>query len=276
MKKCVVVIPIYKKLIENDECFSLLQCKKILSKYDIKFVCPENLDTSEYEKIADFEIIKLKNDYFQSTNSYSRMLLDKAFYEKFKDYEYMLIYQLDAWVFEDKIEEWCNKGYDYIGAPWFKGFGVAKENAKMFEYAGNGGFSLRKIPTFIDVLSHAENSDVKIKTFKEIYTKTGQSSIFNVFKLPKSIKKYLSKNNKLKIALKNTDECEDMIIARNLSRIYPQLKVCQAEDAKFFAFEVLPKRLFEECGRKLPFGCHAFKKYDWNFWKEYIELQTIK
>ena len=28
----------------------------------------------------------------------------------------MLIYQLDCYLFEDKIDEWCNKGYDYIGA----------------------------------------------------------------------------------------------------------------------------------------------------------------
>lgn len=273
MKKCVVVIPIYKESIEKDEKSSLLQCKNILNKYDIKFVCPEQLDTSEYENIVDFEVVRLKNAYFEDTHSYSRMLLDKAFYEQFKEYEYMLIYQLDAWVFEDKLQEWCNKGYDYIGAPWFKGFGAAKKNSKMFKYAGNGGFSLRKISTFIEILSHAENSDVKIKTFKEIYTKAGQSSIFNVFRISKSIKRYLSEDNKLKVALKTTNDCEDSIIANNLRRIYPQLNVAEAKDAKFFAFEVLPNRLFEECGKKLPFGCHAFKKYDWDFWKEYIKTR---
>ena len=35
----------------------------------------------------------------------------------FLEYQYMLIYQLDAFVFEDKLDYFCELGYDYIGIP---------------------------------------------------------------------------------------------------------------------------------------------------------------
>ena len=271
MKKCVVVIPIYKNEIDSSEFSSIAQCKKVLAEYDIKFVCPEKLEISEELKSLSLDFLKFDDKYFESPKSYSRMLLDKNFYQQFSDYEYMLIYQLDAWVFENKLAQWCDKGYDYVGAPWFKGFSIAKEKAKMRKYAGNGGFSLRKISTFVDILSSAENSDKKMITFHDIFTNRGECSKCDITRLPRAITKFFSKNNVLKVAIKNPPDGEDSIIVNDLRRIYPELKVAEAKDAKFFAFEVLPKRLFKECGEKLPFGCHAYKKYDTEFWKEYIK-----
>ena len=39
----------------------------------------------------------------------------------------------------DELLDWCNKNYDYIGAPWVK-----KERDNILLKTGNGGFSLRK------------------------------------------------------------------------------------------------------------------------------------
>lgn len=272
MKNCVV-IPIYKEVLDKDELASLLQCEKVLNKHDIKFVCPKSLNTAQYESFKNAGFVRLNDDYFKSVYTYSRMLLDKNFYEQFNDYEYMLVYQLDAWVFEDRLDEWCEKGYDYIGAPWFKGFGAAKKKAKMHPYSGNGGLSLRKISSLINVLTLCESSNKKLKTFYDLYTKEGRGSVFNVFRLPKSLWRYFSKENMLKNALETTNECEDNVISNTFRRIYPQFKVAKASAAKFFAFEALPERLFKECGNKLPFGCHAFRKYNWDFWKNHIEIQ---
>ena len=48
------------------------------------------------------------------------MLLTADFYRRFTDYEYILIHQLDVFLFEDKLLEFCDMGYDYIGAPYPK------------------------------------------------------------------------------------------------------------------------------------------------------------
>lgn len=271
-KKCVVVIPIYKADMNKDEICSLIQCKKVLKDYDIKIVCPESLNTKNYEEEGIFNIVRMPDERFEDTYSYSRMLLNKEFYEKFKEYDYMLIYQLDAWVFEDRLQEWCDKDYDYVGSPWFERYNVTDPKSKMLKYAGNGGFSLRKISTFINVLSDAETSDAKMKTFMEIYTKAGQSSIFNIFRLPKSVKRYFSQDNLVKNAVKASELWEDNAIVNNLRAVY-KMNVSLSKDAKYFAFEAHPERLYNECGEKLPFGCHGYKKYGWDFWKKFINTE---
>ena len=63
---------------------------------------------------------------------------------------------------------------------------------------------------------------------------------------------------------------EDNVIVNNMRKHYPSLKVALATDAKYFAFEVNPRRLYKETGNKLPFGCHGFTRFDWDFWKEFI------
>ena len=64
------------------------------------------------------EII-FENKNFTSRNSYSKLLLSSKFYERFSDYDYMLIYQLDCLIFSNDLKKWTDLNYDYIGAPWF-------------------------------------------------------------------------------------------------------------------------------------------------------------
>ena len=40
-----------------------------------------------------------------------------------------------------------------------------------------------------------------------------------------------------------------------------------------FAFEVNPSYLYDINNEKLPFGCHAFEKYEYNtFWQKHIKI----
>lgn len=272
MKKCVVVIPIYREELDFEEICSLKNTINVLSNFDIKIVCPESLNTKNYSAIDEFDYIKLDDKHFVDDYAYSRLLLTDYFYRMFDGYEYMLICQTDAWIFDNKLEEWCDKGYDYIGAPWFEGYGIAKENSKMFEYAGNGGFSLRKIKTFINVLSDAQKSNRKLGNFMQVYTKGGNVSPLMIHKIPKAILRYYNKKNVVSYAIKNLNLHEDNIIVNYLRRLYPQIKVAKAVDAKYFSMEVNSRRLYKEAGNVLPFGCHAFKRYDWEFWKEFIKF----
>ncbi len=43
-------------------------------------------------------------------------MMDNTFYKQFLNYEYILIYQLDAFVFKDELN-YCSQGIDYVGAP---------------------------------------------------------------------------------------------------------------------------------------------------------------
>ena len=159
MKKIFcIVIPIYKEKLDPIDELSLKRLHKVIgNKYDIYLVKPESLDTKNYYKILKqknvYEVV-FDNKYFESTSSYSQLCLQYDFYDKFSNYVYMYIYQTDCYLVEDKLEEWCDKGYEYVGPP------IISNNANWVDYknkdkyepqVGNGGFSLRKIEIFKDI-----------------------------------------------------------------------------------------------------------------------------
>ncbi|MBE6096659.1 MAG: hypothetical protein E7198_02550 [Schwartzia succinivorans] len=162
LKKAVVVIPIYKDLsmLKPSEKASLAQVQKILNQYDICFIAPIKLRKTIID--SGFKAEFWPDSCFASVYSYSHLLLTEEFYRRFAAYDYMLLYQLDAFVFSDRLQEFCNLGYDYIGAP-FPFFPIWRKYK-----IGNGGFSLRKISSCIAVISKKN----------EIYDKTGKKAEF--------------------------------------------------------------------------------------------------
>lgn len=60
--------------------------------------------------------------------------------------EWLLVFQTDSILCaasEYSLNDWVDMGYDYVGAPWYR------HNS----YGGNGGLSLRHVPTIVDLLS---------------------------------------------------------------------------------------------------------------------------
>ena len=157
MKNCVIVIPIYKATLDCVEEISLNRLHDIIGdKYNIYLVAPKGLDTSKYDEIykRHIDVVFFPQYYFTSTAAYSQLCINYNFYDKFSEYNYMLIYQLDCYLCYDNIEYWCTKNYDYIGGPILStacGWDTIKNKNGNKEYqplVGNGGFSLRKIETF--------------------------------------------------------------------------------------------------------------------------------
>ncbi len=121
MIDCKIIIPIYKNRLNSNELHSLRRCYDYLSEYPMVFVKPESLDVSCL--LNDFPNIGVENfqdDYFKSTWDYNRLMLSEAFYCRFLDSKFILIHQLDAYVFRKNLDEWIQKDYDYIGAPWLQ------------------------------------------------------------------------------------------------------------------------------------------------------------
>lgn len=254
---CAIVIPIYKDKIDKYEELSFRQCMKILHRYQIFLVTHEHLNLSVYENMADEYHIQLKkvffaDIYFSGIAGYNKLLKSKQFYSVFDSFQYMLIYQLDAFVFRDELEYWCHQGYDYIGAPW-----VTNLNEELMDVGswkvGNGGLSLRRISFFLKVLSR-KGPLLKYSEYK------------NIFYLPYM----LGWRNNIKY-FSNLDINEDIFFTSFLSHTYMTPKLPTPTKAAFFAFEKSPSYLFELCKRQLPFGCHAFMKFEYeSFWKQYI------
>lgn len=244
MNSAIVTMPIYKNNLSEFEKASLIQCCKILGKYDFALVCPKRLDPILYEDILKKHSIKYSfkrfaDKFFDSIERYNELMLSANFYECFADYDFMLVYQLDAYVFRDELEYWCKKDYDYVGAPWFSGFSLSGSEDEMLNVAGNGGFSLRKIKSFIDLLKHEKEA----REFIEKYVKDGQN--------------------------------EDMFFSNFAKNIKKDFRVALPDEAMHFSFETQPEKLYQMVGEKLPFGCHAWERYNFDFWEKFINLEEV-
>ena len=265
----VIVIPVYKNIPSKDEKISLLRCAEIFSTRNIKLVCPESLDIDEYKKIfsnCNFEPVLFKNFWFNTVANYSKLLLTKDFYLRFSDYDFMLIYQPDAWVFQDELDYWCSCDYSYIGAPWFS-------NDVMLDIAGNGGFSLRKISDMIRFLSNNKKMKFSLSEFHFIFHKSKK-----IVKIPLFCFKYLAHLFKNFNFWKNTKLNEDFAIVKYANLFDSDFKIAPPQVAMKFSFEVNPELLYKMNGEKLPFGCHAYLKYCPEFWKKFLTIsdQSLK
>lgn len=154
-KKCCIVIPTYKKyeMLNNFEKKTLENTINIMDKYPIIFICPKGLIINGYlEKGYKKEFLFLNEEYFKNIYGYNNLMLSTSFYELFKDYDYMLLVQLDAYIFKDNLEYFLNLEYDYIGSLHYinEGTNIYHPNVGNEMINGNGGFSLRKISAFIE------------------------------------------------------------------------------------------------------------------------------
>lgn len=261
-KNTVIVIPIYKKYSEliKFELKLLDQIKTVLSNHEILIILPQSLQ-KEWSQYSEFKTIFFKDIYFKDKFSYSKLLCRKQFYQSFSDFDYLQIIQTDCWIFEDKIDYFTSLGLDYIGAPWMvDGFdGYPKE--KLWK-TGNGGFSLRKVSTFISILEQIESSQ------------KGKMPVFKIVpKSPKAVIKNWGIRNNLNHYIKEAPG-EDIFWCTYVPKIFNQseFNIADPLTAAHYAFEVLPRFLFEKVTHgKLPMGCHNWLNNDPNFWKKYIK-----
>ncbi len=264
LPKNAVVIIAYKNTPSSNEISSFEQCLKILPQHPIHLVFPSKLDISSYEDIAAKHNVTLlltpfPDNNFESVRTYSRLLLTTDFYERFSQYEYILIYQLDAWVFRDELTYWSQAGYDFIGAPFFVGHGLSTPDSPFLPYTGNGGFSLRNVTSFINLLK-------KKVPYQHAISHSGEES-FSTH--PKTVFLDISVMSMFMDIPIN----EDIFFAEYGPQLDPNFKVAPPTIALAFSFEIQPRVLFSMNNFKLPFGCHAYKTYDWDFWKDKILLK---
>ena len=104
MEKVIILIPTHYNIFSENEKISVMQCRKVLSSYPIRFMIPETLAV-ENDLVCDgIGVEKVPADWFGSFDRYNRTSVKREFYERFLDSEYMMLYHLDADVFSDQLE----------------------------------------------------------------------------------------------------------------------------------------------------------------------------
>lgn len=256
-----IIIPIYKKYdsLNAQEKKLISQIKNVFINREIFIISPESLE-NDWKINSEFKIISFNDSYFEDKFSYSKLLCRKSFYESFSDYDYIQVIQTDCWVFVDELDFFSSLNFDYIGAPWMVGGFDGRPEKKLWK-TGNGGFSLRKVSSFISIINQIE------------YSQKGKVPVFKSNQIsPKAFIKNLGIRNNLKHFIKEAPG-EDIFWCIYIPQIFNQsdFKIADPRTAAHYSYEVFPKFLFEKVTNgKLPMGCHNWKNNDIKFWKSYI------
>ncbi|MDR2534048.1 MAG: hypothetical protein LBC81_04655 [Tannerellaceae bacterium] len=248
-----VLIPVYKSDISVLEERSLRQVYAILGEvFPMVIVKPESLNVDLWiEKYPKLTAVSFPNACFDGVAAYNRLMLSAAFYERFSSAEYILIHQLDAWIFRNELEQWCVEGYDYIGAPWLKKpaynlpvvsqimrlcylfdkFRGRPNKQDLYNKVGNGGLSLRKVQSHIRVANERASEINRFVSQK-------RSHLFN----------------------------EDVFWASVPEFSYPDVN-----KSLRFSFDKYPRLSLKLTGGVLPFGCHGwYSRKMRRFWRDVI------
>jgi hypothetical protein len=260
-----IIVPIYKDKLSPEEIISLRHLTRFLGSYDKYLISPQSLRT-DYQ---DFRIKQFEDHFFTGIDAYNELLLSRQFYEAFIDYRYVLIYQLDCLVFSDQLIEWCKTNLDYIGAPWFKS---KADPSKGFSRVGNGGFSLRKVESFLKVIDSRRYLEEPVPCWRDVFS----PPLDDLQSLPIP-QRFLKKLRVLRDVRRGvrwyTSQYtlnEDHFWSDRAKLFYSDFRIAPVDVALRFSFERFPKYCFEQNDHRLPFGCHAWAKWDREFWEPYL------
>lgn len=261
-KLVAVVVPLSNRPhLTPDEQISLHHLVHVLGHYPKYLIVPENLDI----RIEGFQIKRFSPKYFGSADAYKRLVLSQHFFRSFTAYEYILIYHLDALVFSDQLREWCAAGFDYIGAPWLAS---QDDPSQGFSTVGNSGFSLRNVEAALRVIG-SRRYKVHPNVYWERYH-AAKPLHQRVLNRPRKWSKYLLPLNGARRAIGRYPDNDDKFWARWATHFDPDFRIAPVETALRFAFECAPRYCYERNGHRLPFGCHAWARYDRAFWEPFL------
>lgn len=258
-----VIIPVYKREMSEYEQISLRHACHFLSRHRLVMIKPETLDWS----IPGLEPVSFPDHFFRSRVDYNRLMLSTGFYERFQEHSHILIYQLDSLALRDELIEWCRMDFDYIGASWYPDL-ITQYEGFAWSYApigcGNGGFSLRKVDTFLNHLR--QRRPVKDHILEELEL-GNWSTALNLWKF----RKHLDPANYVHHESLN----EDVYYGIFASIFEHSFHVAPPEMGDLFSFEYAPQYLIRKNGGHLPFGCHAWHKFPDSlaFWAPYLLLK---
>jgi hypothetical protein len=262
-----VVVPVYRTALAKSERAALERCIAVLGAHPIAIVKPAALDLgSLLHSHPQLVCESFADRYFADVAGYNELMLSDSFYARFGQFEYVLIHQLDAWVFRDDLLAWCDRGFDYIGAPWLADPQLPSRAAlvqralrrRMYRWlnrrarrepgmhytqyaysSGNGGFSLRRVARMREVLA-------KLHIQAETYRRGDLSG-----------------------------HHEDLFFCVEANRYWNRVQIPDLREAAHFAWELQPLAASTLTHGQLPFGAHGWDKLHRDEWRPFFQRSGV-
>jgi hypothetical protein len=260
MTRAAVLVPVYRPKLTADDVVSLRHLEHYLSGHDRYLVMPEGLRFG----LDGFRIKRFSDRWFRSRRTYSELLLTRDFYRAFSEHEYMLVHQLDCLVFKDELGYWCDTGYEYIGA--------VHTIPNHPPGVGNGGFSLRRIEGFLEVLE-SKRRTVEPRDYWSA-SWGDKPPLQRWLNMPRVWAKHLRYFNGVTWEIRRMNRAdygwpEDWFWSLEARKYSPRFRLAPNEAALRFSFDESPAEYFEAIGRELPFGCHGWTGKR-SFWEPFL------
>lgn len=240
MKKLCIVTPHHTSKLSSVAELGLRRCAETLGlKYDWFLALPSQCDPKPILDITKIPtILSFPDEIFESKRSAQILYMSPEFFGKFRDYEYILLCELDAYIFHDNVDPFIQGDYDYIGAPWLDREWITLSShwyARLplhwifNEKVGNGGLSLWRVEVFYE-------ASIKL-----------QPLIRRI--------RWLS---------------HDIFWSQLAPKCGVPIRLPPVNVAARFAVETQPQRCMAMNDGCLPLGVHAWDRYNWDFWKDKI------
>lgn len=260
-----VVIPLSSRTSYTaEEEIAFRHIRQYLARYDKYVLIPE----SQQGVYPGLIPKRFPDRYFGSARAHGSLLLSEQFYEAFLDYDYVLIHHLDALVFSDRLLEWCLAGYDYLGAPWLLSRDTPHVTAQK---VGNGGFSLRRVRSFLRVLTSRTYFVDPDEYWRRYAART--SPVVRWLNVPRKYLKRVVRLNDVRWHVRwalRGGVHEDRFWAEFATHYDADFRIAPVDVAMRFAFEAEPRACFDRIGQQMPFGAHRWAKFDRGFYEPWL------
>lgn len=259
-----VVIPIYTLKLSDVDWLALRQCFKVLGHYDIAIIKPQSLDLSPFPDLIggnpQYRVEAFDDSYFAGREGYNRLMLSTDLYRRFLDSRYIFIHQSDVYVFRDELEQWCQRGYDYIGAPWLP----AEGDVSGWNLPRRAIYMLRQLMGKRKSSCHPINLKYRVGN--------GGCSLRHTRHLHDASVKLADALARAAADSSTSENFEDVVWSVRVNELSPgTLRIAPYQEAALFSIESHPSMAMRITGGQLPMATHAFaRRRNRTFWKQYI------
>jgi hypothetical protein len=270
-KTVAIVIPApASQTLSPDEQTSLRHLRHFLGRSDTFLIAPEGRTIH----LDGIRTIHVPSKFFGALAANNNLDYWPGLYEAFSDYKFILWYHLDCLVFSDQLEAWCAEGLDYTGPPWIR---CPDSPWVETDRVGNGGFALLNVQQCLRAL-RARHAKVP-KTHLTDLIARNSDRVRPVVQLLYRFRRLAPRSRALNALLHRWEVIQnpgkynlnsDYFFSDKAAAYLPGFKVASLEQGLRFGFEVGPRTCFEMSGRRMPFGCHAWARYDRSFWEPYL------
>lgn len=189
---------------------------------------------------------------FETFLANNRLMTSAAFYERFAAYDQMVLLHCDVLLLKPLaplVSERCP--WSYMGAPWLI---PQPDGSVLDEGVGNGGFSVRRIPDFLDALGGRH-----LPRWPR-YTTLRRGAALWAFLLGCRLAGV--SGERAAHILNGREILEDVFWAKVAQCLSPLFTVAPSQAALAFGYETCPAHAHRLNGGRLPYGVHAWKRHD--------------